>query len=592
MTLTNNLFRLRRHVNRRRRWQLVGLLILTLVGALAEMATLGTVLPFLGLFADLSMVGKYPILEKVFDWFGTSEDHLLLSAALLFAVTAVGAGLVRLLLMWVSLRISYGLGADIGAEVYRRTLFQPYSWHVSKNSSEVLAGIDKVNAVVNGIISPLAQGAVAFMLSVGILAMLLAIDLKTALVSGIGFSVLYGITILTFRRKLVRNSKAISNNLTQRVRAVQEGLGGIRDILLDGTQHIHHGRFVGLDHSMRSAQAANGFVAGAPRYIIETCGMILIVALAYRLAREQGGLTDSIPVLGALAIGAQKLLPQIQQVYYSWTGISSNRHQLMDVLDLLDLPIPREVPIEPEGSHNDDARIKQIPLIAMRNVSFRYRSESAYVLQDISFDIFQGARIGIIGTTGSGKSTLIDLIMGLLTPTSGNIEIEGKPLNALNRHAWQKRIAHVPQSIYLSDSSIAENIAFGALPVQIDLDRVRASASLAQLDSFVGALPKGWHTKIGERGVRLSGGQRQRIGLARALYKNAKVLVLDESTNALDVTTEKTVMRAIHELGNGITVIIVAHRVSTLLECDTIIEITHSKISRIGNYQSLFESKA
>ena len=547
-----------------------------LVGAVSEMATLGAVVPFLALLAEPSMVNNYPLLQKVFGWLGARQDNMLLAAAILFAVIAVGAGLVRMLLMWVSLRISFGLGADIGGEVYRRTLHQPYSWHVSRNSSEILAGIDKVNAVIGSIINPLAQGTVAFVLSLGILAMLLAIDPQTALIAGVGFSLLYCITTFGLRRQLVRNSQIISENVTHRVQAVQEGLGGIRDVLLDGTQLIYHRRFAGYDYAMRRGQAANQFIGTSPRYFIEAAGMVLIVVLAYWLASRQGGLTGAIPVLGALAIGAQKLLPQMQLVYASWSSISGNRKQLADVLDLLDRPIPIEY-LQPPHKNNANANeVKKpdnAPIIALRNVSFSYKLEAPDVLRNTNLEIAQGARIGIIGRTGSGKSTLIDLIMGLLAPTTGHIEIDGQHLTTHNRRAWQRRIAHVPQAIYLSDASIAENIAFGIPNEYIDHSRLVSAASKAQLTDFIQTLPQQYQTPVGERGVRLSGGQRQRIGLARALYKQADVLVLDEATSALDNVTEKSVIACINTLGNEITVLMIAHRITTLNDCNLIIEI-------------------
>lgn len=589
MTLTSSLIRLLSHLSRRRRWQLVGLLVLMLVGALAEMATLGAVVPFLALLADPSVANKYPLLQTVLVWFGAPEGNVLLSTGILFCFIALGAAIIRMLMTWSSLRFSYGLGADIGSEVYRRTLYQPYSWHVSRNSSEILAGIDMVNVVIYGVLVQLMQGAVALVMSVGILAMLLIIDKSTALIACIGFSALYGITTLTLRHQLKRNSRVISANVSQRVQAVQEGLGGIRDVLLDGTQPIYLRRFANFDYAIRRAQASNSLIGAAPRYVIEAAGMVLIVALAYWLSARQGGLSSAIPVLGALAIGAQKLLPQMQLVYSSWSTIGGTRNQLEDVLNMLRHPIPPEYTrdnqvIALEGSRQSN------PLIALKNLSFCYKPGTPEVLHNINLQISHGSRIGFIGKTGSGKSTLIDIIMGLLEPTSGQIEIDSQPLTAHNRRAWQLRIAHVPQSIYLSDTSIAENIAFGVPAAHIDILRVKAAAAKAQLADFIETLPKQYQTSVGERGVRLSGGQRQRIGLARALYRQVDVLVLDEATSALDDATEKSVMSAIKALGNELTVLMIAHRVSTLRDCDQIVELGSATVLRTGGYAALIES--
>ncbi len=596
MLRPDHLIRLLSHISRRRRWQLVGLIGMMLVGALAEMATLGAVVPFLALLADPSMANKYSVLQTIFNWFGSKQENFLLSTGILFSIIALGAGLIRMLMMWSSMRFSYGLGADIGGEVYRRILYQPYSWHVSRNSSEILAAIDKVNVVVGGVLTPLMQGAVALVISVGILAMLLAIDMRTALIAGVGFSVFYGVTTLILRHQLVHNSKVISSYTTHRVQAIQEGLGSIRDVLLDGIQPFYHRRFATFDYVLRRAQSSNAVIGASPRYIIEAAGMVLIVGLAYWLSPREGGVNTAIPILGALAIGAQKLLPQIQLIYYSWSSISGCRNQLQDVLNLLDQSIPSEynyIQAIPSDHHCEacsagvgefpNATIASLegtrqprivtPLIALRDVSFRYKPDDHEVLQGINLEIPKGAHIGFIGKTGSGKSTLIDLIMGLLEPTVGQIEIDGQPLNAQNRRAWQVRIAHVPQSIYLSDTSIAENIAFGVPTAQIDDAGIRAAAAKAQLADFIESLPAQYQTQVGERGVRLSGGQRQRIGIARALYKRAEVIVFDEATSALDNETEQSVMQSIESVGKDLTVLIIAHRLSTLGNCHYIIEL-------------------
>lgn len=599
MSLTTDLLRLLKLVNHRRRWQLAGLLVLMLLGALAEMATLGAVVPFLALLADPGTASHYPVLQTIFSWFGGTSSNMLFAAAILFGVIAVAGGLLRTLLTWASLRISFGLGADIGGEVYRCTLHQPYSWHVAKNSSEILAGIEKVNAVVSGIISPLTQGVVALVLSMGILVMLLTIDLQTALIAGVAFSLLYSITTLSMRRQLMVNSKTIADNATQRVQAVQEGLGGIRDVLLDGTQAVYLRRYTQFDYALRRAQASNNLFGAAPRCVIESIGMVLIVGLAYWLAGKQGSLSGAIPVLGALAIGAQKLLPQMQLVYYSWSSVTGNRHNLHDVLDLLETADSPESHsrrnICDSTNFSTTSQVENLPgqaapIIALRNVTFRYKPGTSCVLHDINLEIAKGSRIGFVGKTGSGKSTLIDLIMALLEPTSGLVEIDGQTLSASKRRAWQSRIAHVPQSIYLSDSTIAENIAFGIDASAIDHLRLEQAAKIAQIHDHIISLPMGYKTPVGERGVRLSGGQRQRLGIARAIYKQVDVLVLDEATSALDDETEKSVMTAIHALGRDLTILMIAHRVSTLQGCDQVVELGRGRILRTGSYQMVVGS--
>ena len=586
LSLSAGLVRLYSHLSQRRRWQLIGLIILMFLGAVAEMATLGAVFPFLALLGDQSLAFKYPLLLKVFGFIDLGEGrNIIFSAAVLFAIVAIGAAAIRMLLLWAGYRFTFALGADIGSEVYRRTLYQPFSFHVGLNTSEIIAGLTKVQGVVFGVINPLVLGLVALLLSLAILGVLISIDPFTAAIAGASFAALYLAAIFVTKRGLRANGKVIAQNEALRVQAIQEGLGGIRDVLIDGTQPIYIERFRKFDAAQKQAQASNSFIPTAPRYLIEAFGMVLIAVLAYWLSQREGGLSAAIPVLGALAIGAQKLLPQTQQIYYAWATLSGNRAVLADVLALLDQPIPSEylnpAPIGATRLTNQ---------LELRNVNFRYRSDAPMVVRNVSVVIPRGNRVGFIGKTGSGKSTLIDLIMGLLEPTAGHVEIDGQQLTSINRRNWQARIAHVPQSIYLADTSIAGNIAFGTDSTGIDMARVCDAAKRAQLADFIDSLPQKYQTTVGERGVRLSGGQRQRIGIARALYKHADVLILDEATSALDDETEKATMRAIETLGDEITVLMIAHRVSTLSGCDQIFELENGVVLREGTYQDLIRS--
>jgi ABC-type multidrug transport system fused ATPase/permease subunit len=589
LKLLTDLARLYGHISPRRRWQLAVLLVLMMAGALAEVATLGAVIPFLALLADPNSQTGQPML-RVFRHIFPDSNNLLLSSTLLFAAVAAGAAAIRTLLMWTSLRIGFGLGADLGGEVYRRILYQPYSWHVGHNSSEVLAGLDKVNTVVYNIITPLIQGCAAIVLSVGILCMLLAIDIWTAVFAGVSFSALYALTSILLKHKLASNDKNIAANLNRRVQVIQEGLGGIRDVLLDGTQSIYHRRFTSIDSEIRRRQAVNNLVSASPRYIIEAIGMVFLVALAGGLASDERGLAGVLPILGALALGAQKLLPQMQITYQAWSNLRGAQSQLRDVLDLLEKPISVACPEsfrKPKFSILKIDDVNTIPLIRLKRVSFSYHLKGEHVLRDVNLEIHRGQKIGFIGKTGSGKSTLVDLMMGLLPPSSGFVEIDGKILDEKNCRAWQNRIMHVPQQIFLSDASIAENIAFGVHNTEIDFKRLRLAASQAQLDDFVASLPMGFNTSVGERGIRLSGGQRQRIGLARALYKQSDVLVLDEATSALDDATEESVMSAIRNLGSSLTILMIAHRVSTLKECSFIVELEAGSIKRLVSYEEM-----
>lgn len=558
-----------RSLSQKRRLQLGLLVVFMLVGALAEMAALGAIVPFLALLSDPSIIDKYPLLQSLFSMLGSDNGQDgQLYASVLFAFLAVLSAVVRIFISWFSYRFIFALGADIGSDIYRRTLYQPYSFHVRHNTSEVIAGLEKVNYVVNGVITPLIQGMVSAIISFSIVVALINIDFQVSVIAISCFSILYLLTSKSTQSKFRANGKVYNENYSKRIQAIQEGLGGIRELIIDGTQPIFVERFKNYDQLQRRAQASNGFVSAIPRFYIEAFGMVIFATLAIWMQEGPGDFVTIVPVLGALALGAQKLLPQFQQLFFCWASLSGSQAALGDVLELLGQPLPEENIRLP-----NDEKLHLGEKISLRAISFKYADDSPDVLREISLSIHKGSRVGLIGETGSGKSTLVDLIMGLLDPTSGFIEIDRQRLDQSNIRMWQANIAHVSQDIFLSDGSIAENIAFGIAPDRINYQRLNVAAQRAHLNTFIENLPQQYQTMVGERGVRLSGGQRQRIGLARALYKQAEVLVLDEATSALDVETEKSVMRSIEELGPEITVIIIAHRISTLRNCHFIYEV-------------------
>jgi ATP-binding cassette subfamily B protein len=317
---------------------------------------------------------------------------------------------------------------------------------------------------------------------------------------------------------------------------------------------------------------------------MDTFGMIAIALLAFYLSQDQHGIAGAVPVLGALAIGAQRLLPLIQQIYSSWAVIVSSQESLRDSLKFFDFSHPliqKEKEQEPL-SFNERIQFK--------NVGFRYDDSLPFVLKGLNLTITKGARVGIVGATGSGKSTLLDILMGLLSPSQGEVSVDNVALNDENLQAWQKNIAHVPQAIYLADTTIAENIAFGIDQAAIDMSKIRTVAAQAQIDQLIEGLPLGYREMVGERGIKLSGGQRQRIGVARALYKDSKVLIFDEATSALDSTTESQLISTITKISPDVTVIQVAHRLSTLQNCDLIITLENGEVANIGTYHQLIEN--
>lgn len=576
--LRDSLRGLFRELSYRRRRQLWLLLALMLLGATAELLSLGAVIPLVAVLADPAGAARHRAVSALMSAFDLGLAQLPWAISLIFATLVLAAMAIRLVLMWANVRFANGLGAEIGETLYSRTLQRPYSFHVSRNTSEIIGSMNKVQKLIVGFVQPILTGITALVLSIAIVGLLVAVHPAVALGGAAIFGGSYFLVAFTVRRRLRRNGVVIAQASDQRIQALQEGLGGIRDVILDRAQPIYSKRFSRIEQRFRHAQAHSQFDSTFPRVAIETIGILLLLGFAMLLSGKDKGLVEMLPVVGLLAVGAQKLIPLFQQVYAGWGSASTNQRSVEDVLSLLDFE-----PIPPPAES-----VEFVDEIRMRQVDFCYGAvDSPQVLSGIELRIERGEKVGLVGPTGSGKSTLVDLLMGLLSPTSGVFEVDGRPITPANAAAWQHHIAHVPQSIYLSDASIAENIAFGVERKKIDQARVEEAAKAAQIHEHVASLPDGYLTAVGERGVRLSGGQRQRIGIARALYKGSDVLVLDEATSALDDETEQRVMAGIAESAKDTTVIMIAHRLTTMRDCDRIVCLARGRITGVIGYDEL-----
>jgi ABC-type multidrug transport system fused ATPase/permease subunit len=552
------------------------------LASFSEILSIGAVLPFLGALTAPERIYQHPSIQPLLQIMGiTSAEQVLLPLTAAFAMAALLAGVMRLILLWASTRLTFATGADLSISIYRRTLYQPYAVHVARNSSEIINGIaNKTNGVIHIIMMLLNLLASSVML-IAILIALLSVEPVIALTAFGGFGLIYGGIIRFSRKKLLADSQLCARESTRVIKSLQEGLGGIRDVLIDGSQSAYCKIYRDADLPLRKAQGSSAFISASPRYAMEALGTVLIATLAYTLAQQPDGVAKAIPVLGALALGSQRMLPVLQQAYAAWANIQSGQTSLQDTLELLEQPLP---------DYADRAAAEPLPFkqqISLNKISFRYSLQTPWVLNELDLVIERGSRVGFIGTTGSGKSTLLDIIMGLLQPTSGTLEIDGLRISPENYRGWQAHIAHVPQSIFLADSTIEENIAFGQPNEEIDHERVKKAARQAQIADVIEAWPEKYKTTVGERGVRLSGGQRQRIGIARALYKQADVIIFDEATSALDNETEEAVMQAIESLSSDLTILIIAHRLTTLKKCTRIVELGNQCVLNTGNYQEM-----
>jgi len=582
-SITALLKRLWQHISRRRRGQFGLLLVLMLFASFTEILSIGAVLPFLGVLTAPERIFEMPIAQPVIQALKLTEPkHLLLPLTIAFGVAALIAGAMRLFLLWASTRLSFAAGADLSISIYQRTLYQSYAVHCARNSSEVISGISgKANGVIYSIIVPILALISSSIMLLAILIALLMVQPVIALVAFGGFGLIYVVIIRLTRKQLLVDSKCVARESDQVIKSLQEGLGGIRDVLIDGSQATYCQIYRNADLPLRRAQGNSLFISTSPRYGMEALGMLLIATLAYSLAQQADGITKAIPILGALALGAQRLLPVLQQAYSAWTQINSGQASLKDTLELLDQPLPDYV------NHPMAQALPFKHNLVLKQLGFRYSLQTPYVLKQLNLTISKGSRVGFIGATGSGKSTLLDIIMGLLQPTVGTVEIDGQTITENNHRAWQAHIAHVPQAIFLADSTVEENIAFGVPKDKIDHERVKQAAQQAQIAESIESWPKQYQTFVGERGIRLSGGQRQRIGIARALYKKADVIIFDEATSALDNETEQAVMQAIESLSDELTILIIAHRLTTLKNCTQVVELREGCILRVGDYKDI-----
>ena len=577
-----NLFHLYKLLPPQRRHQLHWLFILMLLTAGSEVLGLAAVLPFLGALSNSQDLLQNPALQPVWGTISVKTPlQLVIWLSASFGTIVVLANGLRLLTLRSQLRFAAAIASDLSCEVYRRTLLQPYSFHVRHSSNELISSItDDIGRVSSSVLPQILLLAVNALIVLALVLSVLAISPLLALGTAATLGMTYFILLRVSRRVLASNSYVVTTQNRFLVKYLQEGLGGIRDILLEGSQPMFVNYYLQVDRPIRRANADIFFISSSPRYIIEPVAMVAICVIAVVLAYQERGLEKVVPILGSLALAANRLLPALQGCFTAISILRGNQVSLEKVLERLAMVVD-EVPVV---SGIGEALKSELQL---QGVWFRYGESTPWVLQNLCLTIKANTTVGFVGSTGSGKSTTADVILGLLQPQKGQVLADGEVLKGERLGGWQRTIAHVPQSIFLSDATVAENIAFGVPISEIDIERVKRAARLAQIADFIEKRPGGYEEIVGERGIRLSGGQRQRIGIARALYKQASVIVLDEATSALDNATERDVMAEIEGLSHQVTVILIAHRLTTVQRCDCIFQLDQGQVVAAGSYEEL-----
>ncbi len=562
----------------RRRLQLIGLIILMVINGIAEAISLASFIPFISILTNHESFYNLELVYKISTLLGiTNSSQLLLPITIIFCTLVIISSSIRLLNIWCIGQLTARLEIDLSYLVYKRNLYQTYSEYTKKNSSDILATVMSYSAAAVSAIDALLRITSATLLALSILISLILFNWKMAFTCIGIFSFFYLTISKTVRRKLEFNGKLEASLDREKIRSLQEGLGGFRDLLINGTQDVYLSSFEKYQRKLKIKLAESSYLSSFPRYAIEALCLISIAIFALLLSNSNNKVISFIPLLGTYALASQKLLPTFQQLYSGWAAYKWKYAGVKLLLKELEKPFSIEV---------DRSKIPPLPLnkeIHFNDLNFSYSSGNDYaVLKNINLKIKKGDRLGIIGETGSGKSTLLDILMGLLKPTGGQFLIDGADLycdnNPLNVYRWRYSISHVPQHIFLTEGTIAQNIAFGKSHVEIDFDEIIEAARKAKLLDFINKTKYGFDTYVGERGIRLSGGQRQRIGIARALFNKTNILILDEATSALDINTEASILESINQLNEELTIITVTHRVNTLRSCNRLIRVKEGSL--------------
>lgn len=561
--------------------------VLIVVMALTELLGIASIAPFMALVGDISMLEKNNFLAELYQMSGLTDPmDFVFYTGLMVLVALTVSTLVSMFTIWKSSLYGARIGIEIADRLYAYYMREDWQFHASGSSAQLTKQVStEAMRITSGIIQPLMQMNAKVVLAVLISVSILIYNPLIAIVGLVIFALAYFLLYKLVRKKLVSNGRAISQVSTDRFRLMNEGFGGIKDVLLLDRSQDFVERFEESGTVYARAIGLNAGISQVPRYFMELIAFGTMIGLVLLLIKlHEGNLGVVLPVLAVYALAAFKLLPALQQIYSSVAQIKGSLAAFEAVKEDLERSVNSQKHITNETL---PIRTELKEKITLSDIKFNYPGKSRPAVDGVNMTIPVNSVVGLVGSSGSGKSTLIDLLLGLLTPQSGHLYIDDARITPENKRAWQNTLGFVPQSIFLSEGTIAENIAFGLPVADIDLNQVNKALELASLTDLVAQLPNGVNTKVGERGVQLSGGQRQRIGIARALYHEADILVFDEATSALDGITEKVIMDAIHDFSGQKTIIMIAHRLKTVQKCDIIYLMDQGKIIDQGTYQEL-----
>ncbi|TVO60758.1 ABC transporter ATP-binding protein [Spiribacter vilamensis] len=563
---------------------------MVIVMALLETAGVASVMPFLSVLSNPGVVESNPLLRRLYAMLGVEsvDTFLVVLGASVFCLLIFSA-LFRTVTHFAMNRFIEMRRHSVSARLLETYLRQPYAFFLDRHSGDMAKNIlSEVDQLVARVFRPAMLLVAYSVVVVSIVALLVVVSPVLAGIVALAIGSMYGLIYVAVRTPLGKIGRERARANQERFEAAGEALGGIKDIKLLGRENAYLQRFLRPSITQARNQSTTQTLAEVPKFLIEAVAMGGIIALTLGLMAIHGGvegdgLGQVLPVLGLYALAAYRMLPAANHIYggaarmrFGEAALDSAYNDLRYRAELCEIRGRMPAPMRPRYE------------VALDRISFTYPNATQPALEEIALTIPVGSSVGLVGSTGAGKTTLVDVLLGLLRPTEGALRVDGEPVTESNLRAWQGALGYVPQDIFLTDSTVTENIALGVPPAQIDHEQVERCARMAQVHDFIiRDMPDQYETMVGERGVRLSGGQRQRIGIARALYHDPSVLVFDEATSALDSVTEKAVMRAINDLHHEKTIILIAHRLTTVEHCDQVVLLEHGAVVARGGFEAL-----
>jgi len=571
------LFKLHSSFSKKRKIQSLKIILAILLTTLFDILGISSILPFIAVITSPEIIinNEYYIkINKILNI--RNKEDLVLYITILFSTITLSAALVRVLTFRYQSYLSFAIGSDISINIIKNKVSRNYIEIVNMNSSEVISlATTKSQYIVSHVIMPIYNTINSTFLISSISILLVYINWKVAILSLAFFIIIYISISNIFKPKLKENSIVMNHYLNKSIMTIQEILGGIKELILRNKINHSVDEFIDNNIKFRNSQISIQSISNMPKYIIEGIGFAFLAWVAYFINSYEEYKILSIPIIGVVALSGQKLLPAFQQLYQSITTISGSR----DILQSILIELNNKMDIN-YSENSKKINFEGFNSIELKDISYAYPGSSSDVIRSLSVKIKKGDKIGIIGETGSGKSTLIDIISGLIKPDKGKIYINNKESNLTNAE-WRNKISQIPQKIFLKESSILSNIAFGEKETNINLKLLNKAIENSQLDEFIKKTNSGIYTKISERGGNLSGGQIQRIAIARALYRNLEIITLDEPTSALDKKTEENFIQFITNLDNHITVIAITHNINILKNFDAVYRFENGNLLKI-----------